>query len=187
MALVILNWPVYVASHRDVVNALRDEVSDLGLPVFRWFVDRALKLELQNLPDVSLPGHPLLLLIGFYERVAEKKKRPAAAAAAGQFKIQSHFTKAIDVVVAIRLVDEFDSSPAKCARNLSNRQRGATAWLRAIPSHPSLRLAPGEFRLGVLYLLWSSAAYSLVRKVRCTSVSSTCAVLQVFADAVSSP
>src|SRR5687768_15801460 len=32
---------------------------------------------------------------------------------------------------------------------LSNQQRGTTAWLRAVPTASSLRLAPAEFRVGL--------------------------------------
>jgi hypothetical protein len=95
----------------------------------------------------SIPAHPLLLLLGHYERVAEAKARDGGRP--GSFKIQKHITAELVSRQAAELLLESEPEPALAARTLSNKHRGASAWLRVVPVNRKLRLCPSEFRQSV--------------------------------------
>jgi hypothetical protein len=90
--------------------------------------------------NASLPPHPLLLLLGHYERLHANNQ---------SFRIQRHISQELDKHLATDLQHFSNSDPSLAARTLSNQNSGATAWLRTLPVKQSYRLAPAEFQQGV--------------------------------------
>jgi hypothetical protein len=100
---------------------------------------------LRSCPAVlnSLPGHPALLLLGYYDRLAEQLGCKRG------FKIQRHITREVDTLASKSFLNLVASDPAKVARILSNQDSVSSAWLRVIPIKKALRLSSVEFRQGV--------------------------------------
>jgi hypothetical protein len=119
--------------------ALAREARSRGLHVASWMIEMWAALKRENCHD-SLPQHPLFLLLGHYERISAHQP---------SFRIQRHISQETDRRVIDDLRSFSRSDPALAARNLSNQNSGATAWIRALPAKQSLRLAPSEFRQGL--------------------------------------
>jgi hypothetical protein len=112
------------------------------LHLMQWVVQAWLKLHNEGLRS-SLPGHPALLFLGYYDRLAE------SFGCKRGFKIQRHITRELDTRVSKMLLDLVAPDPALAARTLSNQNSVASAWVRVIPMKKALRLSPVEFRQGV--------------------------------------
>src|SRR5690242_11576263 len=119
--------------------ALREQLVRRGLHLVIWMVDMWWALMREGCHD-SLPSHPLLLLVGYYEQLHPNQP---------SFRIQRHISEELDKHLASDLQTFSKSDPSLAARTLSNQNSGATAWLRTLPVKHTYRLAPAEFQQGV--------------------------------------
>jgi hypothetical protein len=102
--------------------------------------------------EKTIPPHPWEFLRGWYNR-ASKRDRTLLLG----FKIQKYITSEIDAKVGETMDNRTADMPALAARIKSNQHRGASAWLRALPTKASLRFDPLEFRQATeIYCNWLS-------------------------------
>jgi hypothetical protein len=119
------------------------EARHKNLPAVELLVQSWSRLRSQWADLHSIPGHPALLLLGYYDRLAEQFECKRG------FKIQRHITRELDTTASKSFLDLVASVPAKAARILSNQDSVSSAWLRVIPMKKALRLSSMEFRQGV--------------------------------------
>jgi len=119
----------------------RTKAHDAGLNFIGALVDAWELLGHLELPPDSLPSHPMELLCGFFVEKAKELANPQ------NFRIQRYLSHQVAEQAHQKLLDGVKPFPAVAARILSNQHGGATAWLRVVPSHQSLRLSGQDFRI----------------------------------------
>jgi hypothetical protein len=128
------------------VGGLADLAAVKGVHVAQWLLQAWGKLRHCGLKR-SLPRHPQLLLLGYYDRLQED------APPRRGFKIQRFISQEFASHVGDALQSSL-SQPSLASRNLSNQHSGASAWLRDDPTGPISSSGSLGFQAGCSHLLW---------------------------------
>jgi hypothetical protein len=123
-------------------EAFGHEAVDKGAPILGVLFSAWTQLWQAGLSK-TIPKHPWAIVRGHYEKEAKDDEMPR------RFKIQKYITGELDSRMGERLHHITKDKPKVAARILSNQHSGATAWLRALPVKPSLRMEPLVFRQAV--------------------------------------